>query len=66
MLSSTSKPTLMMQQLNETRAPLSEKTLLPRTLAYFDEVFNDGAKIGAKLLRLALMHRGDGPMAEIP
>ncbi|MDR3274375.1 MAG: DNA mismatch repair protein MutS [Puniceicoccales bacterium] len=66
MLSSASKPTPMMQQYNEIRASLPEKTLLFYRLGDFYELFNEDAKIGAKLLGIALTHRGDSPMAGIP
>lgn len=66
MLPNTSKSTPMMQQYGEIRASLPEKTLLLYRLGDFYELFNEDAKIGAKLLGIALTHRGDNPMAGIP
>jgi DNA mismatch repair protein MutS len=66
MLPNTSKSTPMMQQYGEIRASLPEKTLLLYRLGDFYELFNGDAKIGAKLLGIALTHRGDSPMAGIP
>jgi DNA mismatch repair ATPase MutS len=59
----TSKSTPMMKQYGEIRASLPEKTLLLYRLGDFYELLNEDAKIGAKLLGIALTHRGDSPMA---
>ncbi|MDR0679913.1 MAG: DNA mismatch repair protein MutS [Puniceicoccales bacterium] len=66
MLSSTPKPTPMMQQYNEIRASLPEKTLLLYRLGDFYELFDEDAKVGAKVLSIVLTHRGGSPMAGIP
>ncbi|MDR1255803.1 MAG: DNA mismatch repair protein MutS [Puniceicoccales bacterium] len=66
MLSNTSKSTPMMQQYSEIRASLPGKTLLLYRLGDFYELFNEDAEVGAKILGIALTHRGDSPMAGIP
>ncbi|MDR2737336.1 MAG: DNA mismatch repair protein MutS, partial [Puniceicoccales bacterium] len=60
----TSTP--MMRQYFEIKKTLPRKTLLFFRLGDFYELFNEDAKIGARLLGIALTRRGKMPMAGIP
>ncbi len=58
--------TPMMQQYFEIRGTLPPRTLLFFRLGDFYELFNDDAKIAARLLGITLTHRGSAPMAGVP
>ena len=53
----------MMKQYLEIRKSLPPKVLLSFRLGDFYEMFNEDAKIGARLLGITLSRRGDMPMA---
>lgn len=56
----------MMKQYLEIRKSLPPKVLLFFRLGDFYEMFNEDAKIGARLLSITLTRRGDMPMAGVP
>ncbi|MDR1433347.1 MAG: DNA mismatch repair protein MutS [Puniceicoccales bacterium] len=58
--------TPMMRQYMEIRKSLPKKTLLFFRLGDFYELFNEDARIGARLLGITLTRRGTMPMAGIP